>query len=478
MENLSLSIAPLNNNNNININNSNCALKVSDKASNNNRRLVKNEKKHRIKQRKAQQKSSVCITIDTSSSEDGDSIIHVETEPVPLISIIDSSSDEEKMMNQKRRPMSPSTSSMISDDFIVSGDKLRMFHQFINNDEYNTANNNDITPPPKSKRQVSCLNETTSNEQKSLDSVKNSSIVVLSDNEEDSVYATKMMKNDPKRKKTDSVDITIKDSCNKSQKNRKNFNHEWEEEDGQENDKDTRLQMIASLKRNSKNNDKKRKRFITPNYNEEDFASMISNVINDSTNDDEISENLIRIEEKREQKESRSKMEESYFYEDKCVIENSASDSEDSIKRVNQKDLIQCDIKLNVKQNAHVEKCITSNNPKIISHTKRSNDELDCEIGWNDEMKYYYNQCTEMDFCITSIRNAMPSDPNLWRISNTDRVRSFTEHDKRFRCRNCNERGHIAANCKRPRKKIVCFMCGEQGHRETRCPNAICLRVR
>lgn len=36
-------------------------------------------------------------------------------------------------------------------------------------------------------------------------------------------------------------------------------------------------------------------------------------------------------------------------------------------------------------------------------------------------------------------------------------------------CYNCNEEGHVAANCKHPRQKKPCFVCGMLGHDARKC---------
>jgi hypothetical protein len=150
-----------------------------------------------------------------------------------------------------------------------------------------------------------------------------------------------------------------------------------------------------------------------------------------------------------------------------------AQDSDDSMK--NFKTDVECDLSLNVTESTsvpHELDFIPADYPRSFPT------ELDCEIGWNDEMKFFYNECSYgRDFSLHAIQSAMPDHPKHWPINHADRVRHYTDHERKIRCRNCNELGHIAVRCQRPKKKIVCFMCGENNHRETRCPNAICLRV-
>jgi hypothetical protein len=109
--------------------------------------------------------------------------------------------------------------------------------------------------------------------------------------------------------------------------------------------------------------------------------------------------------------------------------------------------------------------------------TATSDSSVNPEIGWNSEMKFFYDgSWGDENFCISSILETMPRDQKLWRVNNNDRNRT-QDSGCRIRCKKCNEVGHYATKCNRPKKRIVCFMCGEEGHRETRCPNSICLRV-
>ena len=153
------------------------------------------------------------------------------------------------------------------------------------------------------------------------------------------------------------------------------------------------------------------------------------------------------------------------------------SDSDDSIKNVS-KD-IQCDLTLNIrKSDSTPHEFFAPNEVKSSRSHKTPSNILDCEVGWNDEMRFFYNECTfGRDFCITSLKNSMSNDVNLWKINQADKTRSFSDNERKIRCRNCNEWGHKERFCTRGRKKIICHMCGEIGHSANRCRNSICLRV-
>ncbi|XP_063703051.1 uncharacterized protein LOC134832810 [Culicoides brevitarsis] len=100
---------------------------------------------------------------------------------------------------------------------------------------------------------------------------------------------------------------------------------------------------------------------------------------------------------------------------------------------------------------------------------------LDPEIGWNDEMKrYYYESWGGEGFQLRRILSGMCPDRKNWRIDMSDRYPP-APIKLRNRCRNCQEFSHKVQNCPLPKRKVVCHMCGETGHREPRCPNSLCL---
>lgn len=464
------------------------------------------------KKSRSQNKKTVFIELESSS--DDESVIHIETPAPPLITL-DDSSDEEKV-NRLKRGHSPSTSSMISDDFIVAGDKRRLIHPFSNSDQLlNTTENVDDILKNSMKKVQSLVkfsaSSSNSNSARSScernvsnqgsSSSNGSKIVNLNkkrenngSNENDSIYETKakcVMKKTKRIEKSssdeDQLCITAKGQPIKSVRN-KSIDEESEHEE------DPVSKLISSTPLAPK---KKRSRFITPNYNESEFASLISTVLEAQSDDDNTTADKIETNEDHlhADKTSEEATDEIHTQNSECIIveepievyeinDNDDDDddseiksdiSEDSIKQLSSP--VECNLSLNVIQTIHSPPHEFSANLTDYGTTSNENlGKLDCEVGWNAEMKYFYNECTYgRDFCTTTIKNSMPSDPKLWRVNNTDRVRISC--DRRIKCHNCNEWGHKAAMCKRPKKRIVCLMCSEIGHRETRCPNSICLRV-
>ncbi|XP_055321315.1 uncharacterized protein LOC129577772 [Sitodiplosis mosellana] len=99
------------------------------------------------------------------------------------------------------------------------------------------------------------------------------------------------------------------------------------------------------------------------------------------------------------------------------------------------------------------------------------------EIGWNDEMRRFYNESWGGEtFSVRNIRARMPKGFLNWMITNKDKFPAInTTRGRQFRCLNCQEKGHLAKNCPRPPSKKRCYMCGVEGHLEPKCPHKICL---
>ncbi|CAG9798679.1 unnamed protein product [Chironomus riparius] len=456
------------------------------------------------------------VVIDLATSSDDDSIIHIDNPAPPLI-LLDSSDDEQR--KNKKRAASPSTSSMISDDFIVAGDKRRLVNPFANSEQLNTVAISDklrdaINEKNEKMRKMKALTKVSSSssnsnsarsscernlsdEKTSSKSKKSKRDKVCNSNDlEDSIYSSKAMtsKKDKSQSSSSSNDednsicVTAKNSKarrRKSTGSRKGKDSENEEEPKQKLPSSTPLA-----------HKKKRSRFITPNYNEDEFASLISTVIqaddeetNDSINNSKVLvDSIVKDDEMPNSHDQNDSQADCIIIEQNIPLIDVISDNEqiemelgsdsdsDSIKNVSND--IACDLTLNIKQNEHTphEFAPIEVDP-VSSERENKSNYLDCEVGWNDEMRYFYNECTSgRDFCILTIKNAMPTNPNVWRVNHADKIRYNSDGDRRIRCRNCNEWGHKERYCSRPRKKIICYMCGEIGHRETRCPNSICLR--
>jgi len=452
------------------------------------------------------------VIIDLATSSDDDSIIHIDNPAPPLI-LLDSSDDEQR--KSKKRAASPSTSSMISDDFIVAGDKRRLVNPFANSDQLNTVISDKLRDAINEKtekmRKIKALTKVSSSSsnsnsarsscERNLSNEKNSSRskkykrdkVCNSNDLEDSIYSSKAMSSKMDRTQSssssndedNSICVTAKDS--KARRRKSTGSRKGKDS---ENEEDPKQKLTSSTPLANK---KKRSRFITPNYNEDEFASLISTVIqaDDEETSDSINNSKVLVNAIEKDDEMPYSQDQIDSQADCIIIEQNIpiidvsdnneismeldSDS-DSIKNVSND--IECDLTLNIKKNEHIPHVFAPIEDPVSSERENKSNYLDCEVGWNDEMRYFYNDCPSgRDFCILTIRNSMSSDPKLWRVNHSDKTRFNADSDRKIRCRNCNEWGHKERYCSRPRKKITCYMCGETGHRETRCPNSICLRV-
>lgn len=468
---------------------------------------IKKEKSSNVQKKMQSRANQPSIEI-MDSEESSDCCMPVEIGPTPVIEL-DDSSDED--IAKKKRSHSPSNSSIISDDFIVSSDKKRANTAFRENEMKNASEK--LEKILKNNKKQKNIKELLANVKQilstptaasssarsilgSLGTVKSSKTnekprkdtQPTTNNEEESVYDAKLKKpkttqpnaNESSDDESPCVNITNVKSRRKSTSSA----HKSTEPDSD--DETAESQAIVKVK--------KRSRLITPRYNDDEFASMISTIVTkgaiieeeseessveraavESQEDDckivEPSTDVIEIgdEEDTSKKTSNEEWNENLKYEPISDSDN------DSIHEVSVP--VDIDLSLNIHSNFEPHELIRNSSETQQISQSMAIASVDPEVGWNDEMKYFYDGSWGGEtFSLSEKLNSMSRNPNDWRVSSADRNRSSMNNDKSVRCRNCNEFGHIAVRCTRPKKRIVCYMCGEEGHRETRCPNAICLR--
>lgn len=471
------------------------------------------KQKATMARKKAQNK--VVATVELPDSDESDSdCIPVELPPPPLITL--DSSDEENI--RKKRAMSPSTSSIISDDFIVAGDKRQIANPFkaagmsvskklrkIAEQKATLEKVKALTKVPSSssdsarsscERAIECQVKpqegTLARSSKHNRSNKDSTS--LNNSNEDSIYGVKGAKVNKQTKelpKSSSEEETLYVNA-KNVRRRKSSGSRKKSTDHSEVVEDPKQKLISSTPIVKT----PRSRFITPNYDENDFATMISTIINpgEVVGDESVDETEAVIEKLdsadvitiADSTESVVTSNKSTAPETDCEIveeptivyevPDADTESDDSMRGFNRP--IECDLSLNVTEIPYDPHEFIRDRAEGSQLIQASSEALvDPEIGWNDEMKFFYDgSWGDKFFCISSILETMPRDQKFWKIINADRNRTF-ESGCRVRCKKCNEIGHFAAKCTKPKKRVVCFMCGEEGHRETRCPNSICLRV-
>lgn len=423
-------------------------------------------------------KGLTSIRIETSSE---DEVVLIPSK-APLVINLDSSSDDDEIRKLKR-PASPSTCSMISDDFIFNADKPPRFNvphvsadqqaninerllEVLNGKEKlkKIQNLTKLSSSSSSSARSSCernLKKGEKNREKGKSKRKSKSIDNL-DEENDTIYASKA-KISKKTLPIEAIDEGEKEVKKDKNRRRKRSESKKLSENNDSNaseiDVDPKLEMIAKSrkKKKSKSDDKVKPDEVEPEIvtKNDDYDPPIQ--LKSPEQDCVIVETSAAVP--------------IYEITDDEDIQNDSSD--DSMK--NFKTKIDCDLSLNVTQVPDEPHQFA---PVVEEQKKCQTEAIDCEVGWNDEMKYFYNECKYgRDFTLSSVQGAMPVNYKFWQINHADRVRMNYDHDRKVRCRNCNELGHIAVNCKRPKKRIVCYMCGDDGHRETRCPNSVCLRV-
>lgn len=431
-------------------------------------------KADKVREKKAKKLQIDSIAIESSSE---DEVILVPLKPPPVINL--DSSEDEGTIKKKKRGASPSSSSMISDDFIVSGDRLRLTNPLSSFEQQSNDVNDRLMEVLNEKEKMKKIKNLTKVSSSSSNSARSSAERSITEKapkekvkskkksqvEEQEIVDTVYNKVKSKKKKSQSessdegeiVQKASKRKRRKSSGSRKKSTDEKQSED--EKDKDPKLELISNTLKAQK---KKKAKESEPCENVvvvEQPKAIIEEVIMETEPKDDDIEIITQPPDP--------------IYEITDDDDDPGEDSDDSMK--NFKTDVECDLSLNVTENTsvpHELDFIPADYPRSLSN------DLDCEVGWNDEMKFFYNECSYgRDFSLSAIQNAMPDHPKYWQINHADRVRQYTDKDNKIRCRNCNEFGHIAVRCQRPKKKIVCFMCGENNHRETRCPNAICLRV-
>lgn len=454
------------------------------------------KQKATMARKKAQNKLPPPIELTDSDESD---CIPVDLPPPPLITL--DSSDEETI--KKKRAMSPSTSSIVSDDFIVAGDKRRLVNPFKSDEVVSSAESRKKVSHPKATfEKVKELTKVQSSTSSSSESPRSSTEKTLAEpkvskrnrksldnGNEDSIYGakTKGSKPKPASESSDNGTPSVNAKNHRRTRRQKSASSRQKSTDpDSDEDEDPRIKLIASTPVASGS---KRLRYLSSTYNDAEFATMISSIVHSGDaepSDNEEADKAINETNTITVNESTLPAEKTCSQESDCeLIEQPVevvdvavdSDSNDSMRGFNVP--IHCDLSLNITQVPYEpHEYILNRGETSQALVPASNETVNPEVGWNDEMKFFYDgSWGDKNFCISTILNEMPQDPKLWRINNNDRYR-MQDSGSRVRCKRCNEFGHPTSKCTRPKKRIVCFMCGDEGHRETRCPKSICLRVR
>lgn len=498
---------------------------------------------------------------DLHEDSDPDEVVLIPSAPPPLVCIEDSDEDGTKdgftqpKSKKKKKPIkkinsprcvSPSNSSIMSDDFIGQSDRTRINDSFIdgiNNDEEldctaphtvgsllagerrsfgdrggrapsissdcTVATSSDTTDPDKRNglKPVHAIAghamgaPNLSSTPKQTLTAKKLSVVSKQSKciEDDSIYAaTSSKKSKPSAEKHLSSDSSNEsDGGNVSSHSKRSKSYQ----------SDTSTSNKSILKRR-----KKRQKQDSEHYSDEDFASMLTDIVqaiseNEEESSDEEVQPLLEIVENPLNKEQPS-----VGQQDKQDASNDLSDEVQMIEEQDPQD----EISLPQIEDMALEASVSNTEPAesnnslmdavsmappplpIINLTEEESlnqsqseptqeqpgddmsegarlDHADPECGWNDEMRRFYNDSWNCeDFNISTVLFNMPRANKFWPIVHKDKYPDPPK--KEIICNNCGERGHMRYKCRNPPKPKTCYMCGLAGHQEVRCPNTLCLK--
>lgn len=508
-----------------------------------------------IKQEKMEQDAK-CQ--DLHEDSDPDEVVLIPTAPPPLVCIEDSEDDgakhgftQPKSKKKKQtkkinspRCISPSNSSIMSDDFIGQSDRTRLNDSFIeglNNDEEldctaphtvgsllagerrvfgdisrearapsissdcTVATSSDTTDPDKRNGlksnqstvsqeigapKLSSTPKQTLASKKTAAAPKASKII-----EDDSIYAaTSTKKTKPsaeKRPSSESSDESEGGNISSHSKRSKSYQS------------DTSTSTKSLLKRR-----KKRRKQDSEHYSDEDFASMLTDIVQaiseneeDSSNEEEPQTQVSTPLEKERQTSVSSKDASTDQPTEVIEVEPTEPPTQINLPPIEQRVVEIAATETNAQEETENETDsvveVESALPPVVSlvdeescdrmqpvvQQKKEDDDMfgvrrmdhDPECGWNDEMRKFYNDSWNCeDFNISTVLFNMPRSNKYWPIVHKDKYPDPPK--KEIICNNCGERGHMRYKCRNPPKPKTCYMCGLAGHQEVRCPNTLCLK--
>ena len=407
--------------------------------------------------KKHQQRVLATIDLDSSENEEdsNDDVIPIELPPPPFINL--DTSDEEDLAHQVRkvsRPVSPSNSSIVSDDFIVTGDKSRLIDAFrIEAMNVRGSANKSRQSKDTVWKIKSILKQPTAVESNSISSPRSNAASIIDSTKEqlvdkatktknyskerrsieDSIYGAKASTSTSKRSQVGTDGETSEDeSCIAVKKpkvrRRKSTGSRsaGKSSDNDESDVDmsTKQKLISSTPIGKA--PAKRSRFISSNYNDDEFASMISSIIRQEDSNDGEEESSEERSTATTEAQTVINISDSRVIEetDDCRIiekpipvleipDDEDSDSDASMKA--DRTPVVCDLSLNVLENTFEPHELVGNHNPLQSASTNLDHSIDVledpEVGWNDEMRYFYNRTWGgEDFYIGEMLNSMTSE--------------------------------------------------------------------
>lgn len=460
---------------------------------------------------------------------DPDEVVLVPSAPPPLVCLDSSDEDgtkdkfthpksKRKKANKKvnsPRCLSPSNSSIMSDDFIGHSDRTRLNDSFIEgiaNDEElachdvpsgsaifasdlphssridrapsissegTVATSSDTTDQDKRNKSQTAAQHTFCSTPKQTLHARRASAKFRDQPEEDSIYtATSAKKSKPAEKRTSSGGDSSAES-----------------DDGESRSKRSKsYHSDASSTKSSKKQRKKRPKKDSEHYSEEDFATVLTDIVQAISGNEEESSDDNPPEEQSAKSAEPEKI--------AAPMPTGRNVSDSDILEIKDQE----PNKISLPQVEPRENFVKAPSPEAL-HEDDSNDVVaiepppppminladedtrdgdtripglrriddDPECCWNEEMKKFYHDSWNCeDFNVSTVLFNMPRQTKHWPIVHKDKYPDPPK--KEIICNNCQQPGHLKYKCRRPPKPPTCYMCGLTGHQETRCPNTLCLR--
>ncbi|KAK9739165.1 Zinc knuckle [Popillia japonica] len=118
---------------------------------------------------------------------------------------------------------------------------------------------------------------------------------------------------------------------------------------------------------------------------------------------------------------------------------------------------------------------------KDLSNFRMSKEHADHDELYQDIMTYERITAARRGRMTTDRKEGLKEGRPTWRTTQTRETTRINEHTpniRRVKCYNCNEEGHIATECTRPRRpRGSCYQCGSTEHLRTNCPGRITERT-
>ncbi|XP_058457631.1 uncharacterized protein LOC131434672 [Malaya genurostris] len=503
-----------------------------------------------------QQRLIATIEIDSSSEEDGeyrspdpikqefkdeniehqdledsdpDEVVVIPSAPPPLVCI--ESSDDETGKNDFTHPkskkkgninktnsprcLSPSNSSIMSDDFIALNDRARL------NDSYIEGMTNDVeldcstmptvgsllagqrtnavsvarAPSISSEGTVATNSDTTDQDKRnSPNKVPTSPLPKLCSTPK-LILSARKVANSSKGQPTEDDSIYTSTSAKKSKLSAEEPLSNLSSDESTGGNISSHSKRSKSYHSDASTSSKSLKRRLqnrrqdSEHYSDEDFASMLTDIVQAiSENEEDESSDGENITQNEKQSATNESIDQHKDSSNDILEIKDQEPNTISLPQVEAKQIEVFSKPPTQSLNDSVIICIDSDPAPVDNQVQRSTSyrkedslkttdrrEDEPEYCWNDEIrKFYHNSWNCEEFDVSTVLFNMPRSSKSWPIVHKDKYPDPPK--KEITCNNCGDRGHMRYQCRNPPKPRTCYMCGQTGHQEPRCPNTVCLK--